>query len=48
MEECEQTNPPAKAPHPMPRLNMPENIDIDTAVASGGDKLMISDCMDTL
>lgn len=42
------TYPPIKAPEPIPRLNIPENIDIDTAVVPSGETLIISDCIDTL
>ena len=42
------TSPPMRAPLPMPRLKMPEKIDIATDVAAGGAMLMISDCIATL
>lgn len=45
---CVQTAPPISAPVPMPKLNIPENIDIATEVCAGGVPEMISDCMDTL
>ena len=48
MERCVQAAPPTHVPHPMPKLNMPEKMDMDTAVASCGECAIISLCKDTL
>ena len=48
IDRCEQTKPPIKAPVPMPKLNIPEKIDIATEVWAAGVSVMISDCIATL
>lgn len=48
IEIWSHTYPPISAPEPIPRLKMPEKIDIETAVVPAGETLIISDCIDTL
>ena len=48
IDRCVQTIPPINAPVPMPKLNIPEKIDIATEVCDCGVSVMISDCMATL
>lgn len=48
IDRCVQTIPPIKAPVPMPKLNIPEKIDIATEVCDCGVSVMISDCIATL
>ena len=48
IDRCVQTIPPIKAPVPMPKLNIPEKIDIATEVCECGVSVMISDCIATL
>ena len=48
IDRCVQTIPPIKAPVPMPKLNIPEKIDIATEVCDCGVAVMISDCIATL
>ena len=48
IERCVHTYPPMKAPVPMPRLKMPEKMDMATDVDSCVVWLMISDCIEIL
>ena len=48
IDRCVQTISPIKAPVPMPKLNIPEKIDIATEVWAAGVSVMISDCIATL
>lgn len=48
IEAYVQTSPPKNVPQPIPRLNIPENIAIETDVPAAGEQFMISDCMATL
>ena len=48
IERCVHTCPPMKAPVPMPKLKMPEKMDMATDVDSCVVWLMISDCIEIL